>query len=67
VRKDGIVLFLGTRYASLGDRYGSSEILDHPGNAGVLDATMLGQVKPRSRKVPSTDLEDRPHARYTNE
>ena len=42
VQGDGVVQFLGIKYASLKDRFATSEILNYEPGSSVLDATKLG-------------------------
>lgn len=39
---DGVVQFLGIKYAAIKDRFAPSEIFDHNGNTGVIDGTKPG-------------------------
>lgn len=38
---DGVIQFLGVKYASLKDRFAGSELFEHVGQ-GVIDGTKLG-------------------------
>ena len=39
---DGVVQFLGIKYATLKDRFAGSELVDYSGTEKVIDATNLG-------------------------
>jgi carboxylesterase type B len=41
-KRDGVIQFLGIKYASLKDRFSGSELFDHNGGNGVIDGTKLG-------------------------
>jgi len=42
IKGDGVIQFLGIKYASIEDRFAESKLLDEKPSAGVIDGTKLG-------------------------
>ena len=51
---DGVVQFLGIKYATLKDRFAGSELVEYDGAQSVIDATKLGRVA-LSKSWPASD------------
>jgi hypothetical protein len=50
---DGVIQFLGIKYASLKDRFAGSELVEYGETQGVIDGTQLGYVTFFESRAPS--------------